>query len=112
MADEIDLPKLKSIINSMLDFMIEHRRINKLPILRDQDHYWSVAGEVHLPIDPQNLVAPEPTIGSVSEDWEFLLLAIKDDDLATPPMLLHAAPILRYIAHIGLTCSNGSTPTS
>jgi hypothetical protein len=92
MAVEIKLSDLRAVINQILDH-IEHD-LGRASVKLDQDSYWDVAnGERYdFTKSPGNFEH-----GQLQDDWEFLSAILKDKDQAVALMLIHAAPLLRYL---------------
>ena len=92
MAVEIKLSELRTVVNRILDH-IEHN-LGRTSVKLDQDSYWDVAsGERYdFTKSPENFEH-----GQLQDDWEFLSSILKDKDQAVALMLIHAAPLLRYL---------------
>lgn len=92
-ANEIEIAKLRLILNNILDFIEHDLRREKIDL--KHDHYWEVPikqlYEVAAPTPPFNC-------GSLEDDWNFLVSALTQRNLAIPIMLTHAAPILAALA--------------
>jgi hypothetical protein len=89
---EIKLSELRLVINRILDH-IEHD-LGRESVKLDQDNYWDVADVERYDFtkSPENFGH-----GQLYDDWEFLSSILKDKDQAVALMLLHVAPLLRYI---------------
>jgi len=88
----IDVAELREIVNKILDHILNDLKIKKVEI--DQDFYWNV--------DSSSLYAtkkkpPETDLGSLHDDLEFLREILEDKDQAVGLMLVHMAPLLRYL---------------
>lgn len=61
----------------------------------DEDYYWTVASEelYEFRTAPTNL-----NVGSLCDDLEFLSSLEGDEKMAVSRMLIHVAPLLRYLA--------------
>lgn len=91
---KVDLQNLKKIVDAILDRMINKLKVNEVTIEKEQDLYWDVPSEgLFLVIEDQ----PKLVIGSLSDDWEFLQCILEDSDGGVSLMLIHVAPLLRYI---------------
>jgi hypothetical protein len=90
---EINVPKWRSITNAILLHIEKDLRINDVSL--DEDYYWAVAPEefYEFRIAPTNL-----NVGSLCDDLEFLFPVERDERMAVSRMLLHVAPLLRYLA--------------
>jgi hypothetical protein len=90
----VDLQNLKKIIDTILDRMVNKLKVNEVTIEKEQDLYWDVPSKgLFLVREDQ----PQLDIGSLSDDWEFLQSILKDREHAVSLMLIHVAPLLRYI---------------
>ena len=92
MALEINISELRLVINRILDH-IEHD-LGHASVKLDEDDYWDVADEERYDFtkSPENFEH-----GQLHDDWEFLSSILKDKDQAVALMLIHAAPLLRYV---------------
>ncbi len=90
---EIKVEDLKVCINSILDHIINDLKLSKIEL--DQDFYWQIPEDelFLLGTKPENL-----TMGSLIDDQDFLQTIMTDKECAISLMLLHAYPLLRYIA--------------
>lgn len=90
----VNISELRRIVNDLLD----HAESVNGPELRlDQDYYWDLESEVMY--DVTTRVSGVHLVGSLGDSWEFLLNMRNDDIKQDGPslMLIHAAPLLRYI---------------
>lgn len=90
---EISIEDLKNSIDVILDHITNDLGINKIEL--DQDFYWQIPEDsLHL-LDqkPENL-----TMGSLIDDRDFLQTVLSDKECGLSLMLLHVAPLLRYVA--------------
>ena len=92
-VNEIEIAKLRVVLNKILDF-IEHD-LHREKVNLGRDHYWEV------PLN-QMYETTEPRFplncGSLEDDWNFLLSALTQKQQAVPVMLIHAAPLLAALA--------------
>ena len=94
MENEIDLRALKQVTNAILDHIINDLGIEKLAIKADQDFYWEVpSDQLHTVKKAQ----PQLDIGRLTDDWEFLASILNDKNQAIALMLIHLAPLMRYL---------------
>lgn len=88
----IKLPDLRRITDLIFDHIEQDLKISAVPI--EEDNYWNV------PTEELYDVLKEPAkldIGQLYDDWEFLT-KIQTKEEAVALMMIHLAPILRYIA--------------
>jgi len=89
----ISINELRVIIDAILSHITDDLGIDSIKL--DKDFYWEIP-DVRLHILDQK---PEQlTMGSLCDDWGFLQPLLSERDQALSLMLLHAAPLLRYIA--------------
>lgn len=89
----IEIAELKKIVNMILDRIENDLEIKEVELT--EDYYWDVAEKV-LYIREDS--AAEIYVGSLCEDLEFLRPLLLDKDRAVSLMLIHVAPLLRYLA--------------
>jgi hypothetical protein len=94
MASEIDLIALKQAVNQILDHIVHDLGIKTLPIPAESDYYWEVPSDTLHSVKSSQ---PQLDIGRLSDDWEFLLKMLETPNGAVALMLIHLAPILRYL---------------
>jgi arginine repressor len=90
----IDLQNIKIIVDTILDRMINELEIRKVCISDDQDFYWDLNKEDVFKVKEKQ---PDLGVGRLSDDWEFLQSILKDREHAVSLMLIHVAPLLRFI---------------
>jgi len=94
MENEIDLRALKQVTNAILDHVINDLKIKKLAIKEDRDFYWEVPSDQLYAVKKEQ---PQLDMGRLLDDWEFLAPIINDKEQAVALMLIHLAPLLRYL---------------
>jgi hypothetical protein len=90
----INLAELKSAIDAIFLHMTDVLGIDEVPL--NQDYYAEITQETLYAV---GLPADTGLIGSLVDDLDFLNQMSKDKYEAVSFMLVHAAPLLRYIAH-------------
>ncbi len=92
-CDNLDLGKIREIINDILDYMIESSPQSSIRI--GNDVYWDIGVQDMFDMSSK----PDLSIGSISDDIEFLN-EIKTASTERPVIfnLIHIAPILRALA--------------
>jgi hypothetical protein len=95
MEKVVNLAELRAATVALLDNLIELHGKETIAIDPDSDFYWEVPLDVLCKVksDP-----PQLDIGRVSDDWEFVRPIATDASAATPLVLLHLAPVLRYLS--------------
>lgn len=88
----IEIAELRSIVNAILDHISNDLNIKTVDI--DQDFYWNVdSGSLY----EASKKPPETDLGSLHDDLEFAREILGDKDQAVALMLVHVAPLLRYV---------------
>ena len=90
----IQIADLRDIVNSILTHIETELEVQEVELT--EDYYWDVS-ERSLYIS-KNLNA-ENYVGSLYDDLEFLIPLMQDKGRAVSLMLIHVAPLLRYLAH-------------
>ncbi|MDR0234492.1 MAG: hypothetical protein LBI31_06820 [Zoogloeaceae bacterium] len=90
---EIKIADLRLAINRILDHI--ENELGHTSVALGQDYYWEVhdADKYDFNKTPNN----NYMVGNLYDDWEFLSATLKDKDQAIAYMVVHAAPLLRYI---------------
>lgn len=90
----IDLSELKETIDRTFDHIINTRGIKTYEL--DKDLYWYIPSpDVY---DPrQEPHGENMTLGSFSDNWEFLRKVLEPDDGPLAWHLTQLAPLLRYL---------------
>ncbi len=91
----IDIHLLKSKVNDVLDHVVHDLRIDHLEIDPAMDFYWDISGDEMFNV---HKATPEPVVGRLSDDLEFVEAMEPDRTQAPTIMFVHLAPLLRYIA--------------
>jgi hypothetical protein len=95
MVAEIDIRQLKAAIDSILDHIVDDLRIEKLPISDDRDFYWDVPEDKRHAVKEEAPVLDE--VGRLTDDLAFIRSVYQSKNEAFALMLIHAAPLLRYV---------------
>lgn len=88
----IKVEELQSIINSILAHIRDDLGISEVELT--EDCYWEIPEKALYSVDQDQR---ELVVGSLFDDLEFLTPLLTDRDQAVSLMLLHVAPLLRYI---------------
>jgi hypothetical protein len=88
----VPVGELKAVVNLILDHIVHDLKVESIPI--EENLYWDM--DIKYLYDVQNK-APELDIGSLVDDWDFLTKLGTDRRDAVSLMLIHVAPLLRYI---------------
>lgn len=92
MGNELDLRDLRSSINAIFDHIENDLNIRKIEL--EENFYWEIDA---VPMFDMGSKPSLDSVGSLLDDWEFLLSVATERDQAVALMLTHAAPLLRYI---------------
>jgi hypothetical protein len=92
----IDLVALRKITNAIFDHLIGEVGTERVAVESERDFYWDVPDDKLFAVsDPQ----PTLDVGRLSDDWEFLQGILMNKDEAVGLMLIHVAPLLRYVGN-------------
>lgn len=89
----INIGQLRTIIDSILSHIENDLQLKEIEL--SEDYYWNIADDVLYMGENKE---EEITVGSLCDDLEFLMPLLHDKDHAFSLMLIHVAPILRYLA--------------
>jgi hypothetical protein len=89
---EVDI--LRRTINGIFDFIEKGLGVSEVDLKRD--NYWSIADEALYTL--KDGPPKELDVGSLKDDWEFVLSASKSADQQIPIMLVHLAPLLQALS--------------
>jgi len=90
----VSLEELRKIINSIFDHIIHDLSVPVVSLDTSKNLYWNIPSNELFDVGN---IPSEIDIGSLYDDWEFLQSVLKSSDNGVALMLLHVAPILRYI---------------
>ena|SRR5579863_2206309 len=91
---EIDLNHLKTVVNAILDHLLEDLNIQKVAIEDDGDLYWTI------PPSEEHDTSKKPSqwwTGRLSDDLDFIGLVRRGQSADISYNLVHVAPLLKYI---------------
>jgi hypothetical protein len=92
-AKSISIDVLRKTLNGIFDFIEKDLGITEVELR--QNHYWSVTDDERYSMeDPPK----ELGVGSLIDDWDFVLSASKSDQ-QIPIDLIHIAPLLQVLSH-------------
>ena len=89
----ISIDVLRKTINGIFDF-IEKEQRGVTEIELKKNYYWSITDDVLYSMDepPKQLA-----VGSLVDDYEFVLSSFKNADQQLPIMFMHIAPLLQAL---------------
>jgi len=90
----LSVVKVKQVIDAIFAHIIQDLHIENVAVPERDELYWDIL------LDSSNVAdVPEPRIGvgKLSDDWEFLESILDDREQAVSLMLIHVAPLLRYV---------------
>lgn len=89
----INIPELRKIINALL---VHAEKVNGPELSLNQDYYWDLPSpEIY---DVKKEIKKIELIGSLCDDLEFLKKMENIEEDGPSLNMIHAAPLLRYIA--------------
>jgi len=92
---DIKLRELEAITAALIARLFVEFPEGVVTIPEGQDYYW------HVPADELNDMDNKPqklNVGRLSDDWEFLRPLIEHEEQVFSLMMVHLAPILRFLA--------------
>jgi hypothetical protein len=92
MAEVVEVDKLRYVVDAIFDHISNKLGIKSIDI--EENFYWNVDSQSLFKTKEKPL---ETDLGSLHDDWGFLREILNDEDQAVALMLVHAAPLLRYI---------------
>ncbi|MGV7208681.1 hypothetical protein ACLB1G_12585 [Oxalobacteraceae bacterium A2-2] len=90
----IHLPDLKQAIDAIFLHMTEVLNIDHVPL--DQDYYLNIPRQLLYEAGDH---CPPLEVGSLFEDLDFINKVSRNKEDAVSLMLVHVAPLLRYLAY-------------
>jgi hypothetical protein len=89
---EIDLVKLRAVLNRLLDHIIQTRGVRTLAL--DNEYYWEVGAPARYNVgaDPGEL-----EVGNLADDWEFVSSLSQAQEPPVAYQLTELAPLHAYI---------------
>ena len=94
MAKVLNVEVLKTAVNAILDHILDDLSIREINIDDATDFYWDVLSDALFKVKEDQ---PTLAVGRLSDDWEFLEPVVSHRERAVSLMLIHAAPLLRYV---------------
>jgi hypothetical protein len=91
--NSISIDVLRKTINGIFDFIEKDLGVTEVEL--KQDHYWSIPDTALYTMEGQ---PKELDVGSLKDDFEFLLSSSKSADQQLPIMFIHIAPILQALS--------------
>ena len=91
--DGVSIEVLRKSINRIFDFIEKDLGISEVQL--KQNYYWSIADDALYAMEapPKQL-----DVGSLKDDWDFVLSASKDADQQIPILFIHLAPLLQALS--------------
>jgi hypothetical protein len=92
-ARDVRIDDLRCVVNLILDHMKFDLGLESCPITKDL--YYEIDGDALYAVGDD---VGALSVGSLRDDWEFLQpLLTQDRQMAVSLMLIHVAPLLRYL---------------
>jgi hypothetical protein len=85
----------KQALDTVLDHIIRDLDMEAVPIDPERDFYWNLSEKDLYDTTKRN---PTLDVGRIVDDWEFFSKTPEDREQTIAYMLIHAAPLLRYLA--------------
>lgn len=94
MANEIDLRRLQQVANLIFDHIVDDLGVRTVGLRDSADFYWEVpSSRLYAVRDDQ----PRLDVGRLSDDLDFLSNLGEESKNAPALLLVHLAPLLRYV---------------
>jgi len=90
----IELTRLKRVVDAFFEHLSDTVGVREVIITPSEDFYWTVTG-MDLWHDMSR--TPDPDVGKLSEDWEWVRDLTADSEGMSAAMLMHLAPLLRFV---------------
>jgi len=93
MAKTIDIAELRQITDLIFDYILNTLQVSSVELT--EDLYWSISTNDLYDIkkEPKDF-----GMGQLYDDIDFLRKILNDDSQAVPPMMMHLAPIFKYLS--------------
>jgi hypothetical protein len=92
--DQIEIKKLRIAFDRIFDHIEADLKVKSVPIPDSKNFYWSFDSDSEAVVTTE---APPPGVGSLRDDYEFIVNMILADYIPPSVMLIHLAPLLRHI---------------
>jgi len=92
-ASQVDVAVLQDVCNKIFDFILRESSIRHVDL--QENLYWSLPDTARHNMEQNPVVE---NVGSLADDYEFVLAATKDADQAIPMLFEHIAPLLQALA--------------
>ena len=92
-ASSVSIDVLRKTINGIFDFIEKDLGVTEVAL--KQNYYWTVADDVLYATESP---PKELDVGSLNDDWDFVLAASKSADQLIPIEFIHVAPLLQALA--------------
>ena len=93
-SHSVDIQILRKYVDRIFGFIEHDLKFDRIAI--DRDFYWSISDDE---LSDVAKLPAEAVVGSLRDDWEFVLNAFPNEEQAIPVMLIHVAPLLQWLAN-------------
>jgi hypothetical protein len=91
--NSIRIDVLRKTINGIFDFVQKDLGVSEIEL--KHNHYWSIADDA---LYAMETLPKQIDVGSLGDDWDFVLSASKSLDQQIPILLIHLAPLLQALS--------------
>ena len=91
---QVQVKSFKQALDTVLDHILRDLGVETVSIESDTDFYLDVGSKSLYDMSNQS---PELDVGRLTDDWEFFSKIVDDREQGVALMLIHAAPLLRYM---------------
>ena len=95
MVVEIKITDLRLVVNRILDHI--ENDLGCMVVKLNENYYWDVSAKMRYEYDFGLEGSEGYEHRQLYDDWKFLSPILQDEDRAVWPLLIHVAPLLRYI---------------
>ena len=95
MTVEIKIADLRLVINRIFDHI--ENDLGCMVVKLNENYYWDVSAKMRYEYDFDLEGSEGYERRQLYDDWKFLSPILQDEKLTVSPMLIHVAPLLRYI---------------
>jgi hypothetical protein len=90
----LQVEDLRRVVNLILDHILIDVNVRSVEINSENNLYWEIGEPTRYNMENPNPQSDE--VGSLADDWHFLS-KVESREEAVSLLLIHAAPLLRYI---------------
>jgi hypothetical protein len=93
-SNKIDLQRLRTVVNEIVDHLVQDLGIDSVAIEDKEDFYWNLSSPE---IYDTSRKPEEFEAGRLTDDLEFVQLIHRGESADISYNLVHVAPLLKYV---------------